>query len=62
MMGGSMQILISMRILSKNLVREGTILILQDENMQERKTSIDFLFHREFNGGRLVIEMTEEKI
>lgn len=62
MMGASMEILINMSFLSKYLVRKGTIPILRDENIQERKTAIDFLFHSEFNGGALVIEMTEEKI
>ena len=62
MMGASMQILIGTSFLLKNLVRKGTILILRDENIQERKISIDFQFHSEFDGDGLVIEMPEEKI
>jgi len=61
-MGASMEILISMSLLSKYLVGKGTIHILRDENIQEWKKTIDFLFHSEFNGGGLIIEMTEENI
>ena len=57
-----MQVLLSMHLLSKHLMRKGTILLLRDENIQERKETIDLFLHLEFDGGGLVIEMTEEMI
>ena len=50
-MRAGMEILICMSIFSKYLVGEGTIIILRDENIKEGKSTVDFLFHSELNGG-----------
>ena len=57
-----MQVLLSMCLLPKHLMRKGTIRFLRDENIQERKTTIVFFFRREFYGDGLVIKMIEEMI
>ena len=51
-----------MSFLSKHLVGEGTIFILLNKNIEERKAPMDFLFHSELNGGGLIVKVFEEEI
>lgn len=59
-MGTSVKILLSVSFLPKHLVGEGTINILRNKNIKEREPTIDLLFHGEFNGKGLIVEILEE--
>jgi len=62
MMGRGMEIMFCVSFLAKNLVRNGTIIITGEKNVEKWKEPINLNFHLEFDVFRLGIEMVDKNI